>query len=190
MSTLRSRLAKAIAASHAPPLNTMSLVQQAVAECKSQYDQITVKLRVFDVVAAKKKTGEEIGKRVYLIDEEATPADWDDLQTLSDYDRKEFCLSVMVFTNQVAKIAPWNVGDIVQLSVKDLKLYDGKQCQALFVDVQYHQARSTSLTATMTSTVSKQSDERDLTYNSQDTSNDSKSTISCFGTIPLPQVLK
>ncbi|RHY51534.1 hypothetical protein DYB38_005830 [Aphanomyces astaci] len=126
------------------------------------------------------KNGEVNGKRVYLIDEESTPADWDDMQSLSEYDRKEFCLSVMVFSSQEAKISNWKRGDIVKLVVKDLKLYDGKQCQALFLDVQSHR---TQITMTIehsdgqehpdANTTTKQSYEQDCTDNSQDTASNS-----------------
>ncbi|KAF0729363.1 hypothetical protein AaE_009386 [Aphanomyces astaci] len=165
MSTLRARLAKAIAAAHAPPHNTILAIQKVAAECHSQHVQLTVQLR---------------GKRVYLIDEESTPADWDDMQSLSEYDRKEFCLSVMVFSSQEAKISNWKRGDIVKLVVKDLKLYDGKQCQALFLDVQSHR---TQITMTIeqsdgqerpdANTTTKQSNEQDCTDNSQDTASNS-----------------
>ncbi|RHY51928.1 hypothetical protein DYB34_004341 [Aphanomyces astaci] len=180
MSTLRARLAKAIAAAHAPPHNTILAIQKAAAECHSQHVQLTVQLRVFDMADARKKNGEVNGKRVYLIDEESTPADWDDMQSLSEYDRKEFCLSVMVFSSQEAKISNWKRGDIVKLVVKDLKLYDGKQCQALFLDVQSHR---TQITMTIehsdgqerpdANTTTKQSNEQDCTDNSQDTASNS-----------------
>jgi hypothetical protein len=162
MSSLRSRLAKAIQAVHAPPRTTITAIQDVIAKRNGQ-TQISVMLRIFDMADAKTRTGQVNGKRVYLIDEDSAASDMEDLRTLNEYDRREFCLSVMVFANLESSISHWKVGDVVKLLVKDLKLYDNKQCQALFVEAQDRQPRSNGNTVDKqpnTETTTKQNTEQ------------------------------
>ncbi|KAG9415057.1 hypothetical protein AC1031_008483 [Aphanomyces cochlioides] len=82
-----------------------------------------IRLRIYSIESAVKRSGGEFGKWVNLIDIDADNEDLAMLEKLPLQTKQTFLFRLTVFNNMCDKIVSWNVKDIVSVEASSLQKY-------------------------------------------------------------------
>ncbi|KAG9399019.1 hypothetical protein AC1031_012454 [Aphanomyces cochlioides] len=136
---IKNKLKQELAHQATLPLESIDDIKQNIpATMQSKSLSMKICLRVFNIESAVKRSGDEYGKMVNLIDSDADEEDFDMIQKLPQPKRQAFFFRLTVFNNMCDKIASWKGNDIVTVEANSLQKYGGDCCQGTLSAIVNH----------------------------------------------------
>ncbi|KAG9401168.1 hypothetical protein AC1031_009924 [Aphanomyces cochlioides] len=103
----------------------MDDIKDKMPTLQSKSQSMKIRLRIYSIESAVKRSGDEFGKWVNLIDIDADNEDLAMLEKLTLQTKQTFLFRLTVFNNMCDKIESWNVKDIVTVEASSLQKYAG-----------------------------------------------------------------
>ncbi|KAG9409160.1 hypothetical protein AC1031_019422 [Aphanomyces cochlioides] len=121
---IKAKLKQELAHQDTLSLESMDDIKEKYRHCNPN-QSIKIRLRIYSIESAVKRSGDEFGKWVNLIDIDADNEDLAMLEKLPLQTKQTFLFRLTVFNNMCDKIVSWNVKDIVTVEASSLQKYAG-----------------------------------------------------------------